>query len=514
MHVLDVVIIAVYLIGTVFVGAWFSSSHRTVKDYFVSGHRVPWWAIMGSIVATETSTVTFISVPGYAYANDFTFLQLVFGYLIGRVVVVLVFVPAYFRGELLTVYQLLGQRFGTGVKRLAAALFLITRTLADGFRLFATGLVLAALLLTTPALRTAADRAFPWLDPVTSVLVVSVLVMGLATIVYTYLGGMTAVIWTDVLQLVIYLLGAILAAAILLQQIPGGWSEVTAVGGAAGRFRLLDFQWDVTRSYTFWAGILGGAFLTTATHGTDQLMVQRYLCARSPGEARAALLTSGVVVLAQFALFLLIGAMLYVFYTQYAVAEAAAFAVDGRLQTDRIFPTFIVAHLPVGVVGLVIAAIFAAAMSTLSSSLNSSAAAAMADFYMPMTGGTRTDAHYLQVSRVLTAVWGALQITVAFAAIELSSRVVDEVLGIASFTNGVILGVFLLGTFTTRVRQRGAFAGILAGASVMLAVKLFTGVSWQWYVLIGSTVTFGVGLAASIALDDRPATAPATRSRP
>ncbi len=501
MHAIDLVIVALYLLASIALGAWFSSSHRTVKDYFVSGHRVPWWAVMGSIVATETSTVTFISVPGYAYSKDFTFLQLVFGYLIGRVVVTVLFVPAYFKGELLTVYQLLGQRFGSSVKRLAAGLFLTTRTLADGFRLFATALVLAALLTSQAGLTAAVGRLLPWLDPVTAVLVVAILIMGAATIVYTYLGGMAAVIWTDLLQLVIYLLGAVLAAWVLLERIPGGWTEVTRVAAETSKFRVFDFQWDVTRSYTFWSGVVGGAFLTTATHGTDQLMVQRYLCSGSARDARAALLTSGAFILAQFALFLLIGVMLFVFYAGAGSSEAAAFLVNGQPQTDRIFPTFIVGHLPSGAVGFVIAAIFAAAMSTLSSSLNSSAATALADFYLPATGGTRSDAHYLQVSRLLTAAWGVLQVVVAVVAIRLSSRVVDEVLGIASFTNGVILGVFLLGTFAPRVRERGAIAGIVFGASVMLAVKLFTGVTWQWYVLIGSLTTLLCGILAARVLD-------------
>jgi SSS family transporter len=507
MRTVDLTIIAVYLLGTVLVGAWFSSSHRSVKDYFVSGQRVPWWAVMGSIVATETSTVTFISVPGYAYVADFTFLQLVFGYLVGRLIVAVFFVPAYFRGELLTVYQLLGERFGVRVTRVASALFLVTRTLADGFRLFATGLVLAALLLTMPGLRGALDGVLPWFDPVTSVLVVAVLVLGLATMLYTYLGGMTAVIWTDVLQLGIYLIGALLAASVLVAQLPGGWSEVVTAGSAAGKFRVFDFDWDVTRSYTFWAGVLGGAFLTTATHGTDQMMVQRYLCSRSAGQARAALLASGVAVLAQFALFLLIGVMLFLLYTQHAPAEAAAFTVNGRLQSDRIFPTFIVNHLPAGAVGLVVAAIFAAAMSTLSSSLNSSAAAAMGDFYMPWTAHARSDTHYLRVSRALTVAWGIAQMGVACLAIRVSSRVVDEVLGIASFTNGVILGVFLLGTFTTRVRERGALMGIIVGALVMLCVKLFTTVSWQWYVLVGSSTTFVAGAVSHRLLELRSARA-------
>lgn len=500
MPVLDLAIIALYVAGTVLFGAWVSRA-RDVKDYFVTGRTIPWWAIMASIVATETSTVTFISVPGYAFGGDFTFLQLVFGYLIGRIVVSLVFLPAYFRGELLTVYQLLGERFGTALKRLASGLFLVTRSLSDGFRLFATGLMLAALLGAMPGVPERAQAWMPGLDPAFALLALSVLVIGAATIAYTYLGGMTAVIWTDVIQLVVYLIGALVALVILIGGIPGGWTAVADTAGAADKFRLFDFTFDVTRSYTFWSGVVGGAFLTTATHGTDQMMVQRYLCSRSLGDARAALLTSGAVVFVQFALFLLIGTMLYVYYAG-VPQELASVTLDGRVQTDRVFPLFIVSHLPPGVTGLVIAAIFAAAMSTLSSSLNSSSAAAVNDFYMPFTAGRRSDAHYLVVSKALTAAWGLVQVTVALVAIGMSRRVVDEVLGIASFTNGVILGMFLLGTFT-RVSQRAAIAGVAAGVGVMLAVRFGTAVSWQWYVLIGSLVTLGAGVAASRALDGR-----------
>ncbi len=336
--------------------------------------------------------------------------------------------------------------------------------------------------------------------------------MGIATVIYTYHGGMTAVIWTDVIQLVVYLIGAGAAAVILVRMIPGGWSEVQTVGGAAGKFRLFDFTPTLTKNYTFWSGVIGGAFLTTATHGTDQLMVQRYFCASGPAPARKALLWSGALVFAQFVLFLLIGAMLFVYYTQHAPGDIAAFTQNGRVQTDRIFPYFIVQHLPVGIVGLVLAAIFAAAMSTLSSSLNSSAAAAVNDFYVPATAGRRDQRHYLNVSRGSTAFFGVVQIAVAIAAISISSRVVDEVLGIASFTNGVILGVFFLGTFTSRVGQRAAFAAIGGGATIMLAVKLKTAVSWQWYVLIGSLATFAIGVAASFFLPEESGRSSALRS--
>lgn len=510
MHPLDVAVLVIYLAGIVVFGAYFSKRHHTVQDYFVSGKTIPWWAIMGSIVATETSTVTFISVPGYAYGGNLTFLQLVMGYMIGRVAVSILFIPAYFKGELLTVYQLLGDRFGAGVKRLASGVFLITRSFADGFRLFATGLVLAAVLRAMPRMDDLSRAWFPSADPTYVMLTLSVVIMGIATIIYTYHGGMTAVIWTDVIQLVVYLLGAALAALILLREIPGGWSEVQAVGEAAGKFRLFDFTISLTRGYTFWSGVIGGAFLTTATHGTDQLMVQRYFCADNQHSARRALLWSGALVFAQFVLFLLIGVMLFVYYTQHAPADIVEFMHDGRLQTDRIFPYFIVRHLPPGVVGLVLAAIFAAAMSTLSSSLNSSSAAAVNDFYMPATAGRRNDQHYLNVSRLLTAIFGAIQIAVAIIAISLSSRVVDEVLGIASFTNGVILGVFFLGTFTS-IGQRGAFAGIVGGTAIMLAIKLLTGVHWQWYVLIGSIATFLTGALVARTLPAEATTASALR---
>lgn len=500
MPYLDLAIIAAYLIGTVLFGAWFSRRQQNLQYYFVSGRDLPWWVVMASIVSTETSAVTFISVPGYAFGADFTFLQLPLGYVLGRVIVSLLFVPAYFRGEVLTVYQLLGDRFGGAVKQLASGLFLVTRSLSDGFRLFATSLVLAALFVALPGTEALARDWLATADPTLGLLVLSVVVLGLAMIIYTFLGGMTALIWTDVVQLGIYLVGAGAAIVVLLQNIPGGVAEVMAVASAEGKLKIFDFAADVTRGYTFWSGVIGGAFLTTATHGTDQFMVQRYLCSRSPADARKAVLVSGLFVLVQFFIFLVIGLLLYVFYTGHAAGELTAITSAGRVQTDRVLPQFIVGHLPPGLAGLVAAAILAAAMS---SSLNASAAAAIGDFYMPMTAHRKSERHYLRVSRGVTVLFGLLQIGVALVAIPLSRRVVDEVLAIASFTNGVILGVFLLGAFTTTVQRKGAFAGMAAGAAVMLAVKLLTPVHWQWYVLIGSATTFAAGVAASRALDDR-----------
>ncbi len=483
LHPLDLIIIVVYMLGTLAVGWWFSRKQRNIRDYFLSDSNAPWWALMGSIVATETSTVTFISVPAYAFTanaagvgGDYTFLQIVIGYMIGRLIIVALFVPLYFKGELFTVYQVLDQRFGGRVKRTAASLFLVTRSIADGIRLFLTAIVLVALT--------------GWADPV------SILIIGVVTIAYTYLGGMAAVIWTDAIQLVVYVVGAIVAAFVLLGKIPGGWNEVVAVGGQLHKFNLFDFTFDLSRSYTFWSGVIGGAFLTTATHGTDQLMVQRYLCAKNAKQATLALLTSGAVILAQFVLFLVIGTMLYVFYQ-----KAGALPPEVAAKADRVFPHFIVTQLPVGIIGLVVAAIFAAAMSTLSSSLNSLSATAVTDFYRPLFAPNKSDAHYLNASRLFTAVWGVVQIVVAMIAIAMQGRGVDAVLAVASFTNGPVLGLFLLSTLTKGVGPRGALIGVITGIAGMAFVWLQLKISWQWYVLSGSSITFLVGTLTSLAME-------------
>jgi SSS family solute:Na+ symporter len=472
LHPADTLVIAAYMIGTLALGSYFSRNQKSIRDYFVGDRDVPWWGIMFSIVATETSSVTFISVPGLAFRGDMTFLQLVFGYMVGRVIIALLLIPLYFRGELYTVYQVLEDRFGNEAKRAAASLFLLTRSLADGLRL----------LLTAIMLRELTGWSFA----------ASILAIGIVTIIYTYLGGMSAVIWTDTAQLFVYLAGAVLAGQILLGAIPGGWAEYVAVSSAAEKFRVFDFTFDLARDYTFWSGLVGGAFLTMATHGTDQLMVQRYLCARSFGQARAALLGSSAIILAQFVLFLMIGAGLYVYYHHFGIAAPA--------RADYVFPAFIVNNLPAGVVGLVVAAVFAAAMSTLSSSLNSSATTSLTDFYRPLLKPNASQDHYLKTSRWMTAFWGLVQIAVAFIGINFSESIVNQVLAIASFTNGPILGLFLLGALTRSVGQLAALIGFFMGMAVVAAIALMQLISWQWYVLIGAVVTFLSGQVASLLL--------------
>ncbi len=489
MKALDLAIIVAYLAGIVLIGTWFARRQETTRDYFLGDRTVPWWAIAASIVATETSTISFISVPGIAFARDgnFQFLQLVFGYLLGRIVISLLFIPSYFRGDLLTVYQLLDRRFGQRIKMLAASLFVIMRNIADGVRLLLTAIVLAAVY-----------TAFQPQANSDQVVIASIILIGVVMIIFTYFGGMEAVIWVEVVQLGIYIFGALAAAVVLVNSIDGGVGQALALGAQYNKFNFLDFSFDLTKTYTFWAGLIGGCFVVMSTHGTDQYMVQRYLCTDRPRRAAAALLTSGVIVLAQFIGFLIIGVLLFAFYQPYADPAYAALAHGAAFpfaSGDRVFPDFITKHLPSGLAGLVVAAIFAAAMS---SSLNSIAATAVNDLYKPFAA-TRTDKHYLNVSRVLTLVWGAVQIAVALGIRNVNRSAMDQALSIASLINGPVLGVFLVGTFLRRASEPPALIGMVVGTAVMLFIRFQTPIAWTWYALMGSAITFTVAWLASFA---------------
>ena len=474
MSLLDCLIVVGYLVGTIFLGTRFAGRQRDVNTYFVSDRNVSWWLILVSIVATETSTVTFLSVPGLAFAPDggnLTFLQLAFGYALGRIVVAWLLLPGYLGGNFLSAYQLLRQKFSTSVQRTASAIFLLTRAIADGLRLY-----LAALLL----------QQFTGWDAATSV-------VGTAsvTLVYTFFGGMTAVIWTDLIQFLIYIGGAIIAAVFILHQIHGGVDGFIAVGHAAGKFHLLNFSTSLSIDYTLLAGLVGGAFFSMASHGADQIMVQRYLCSRSLRQARIALVSSGVVIIVQFLLFLLIGVGLFVLYQQRALMLPENLAA----QKDAVFGYYIVHWLPTGVSGVLIAAVLASSMSVLSSSLNSASSAFVADFYRPLRPG-RAESHYLNVARGMTIVWGLTRVAVALLAIRLLAgrSVITSALSIAGFTSGVILGLFLLGRLPRPVSSGSALAGIVGGFATILALWLLTSLSWPWYPLVGTLVTMAAAL--------------------
>ena len=499
MPVLDLAVIAAYLFLMLWYGRRLTRGGNSIRDYFLAGRRAPWWAIMASIVATETSTVTFISVPGYAFGGDLTFLQLAFGYLAGRMLAAGVLLPAYFGRDLLSAYQLLSVRVGRAFGRCAAAVFLITRNVADGLRLFATALVLATMLATVATMLGIAGVPFP------ALVVAAILVVAAVTLAYTWLGGMTLVLWMDVLQLAIYLTGALAAVAALLYAIPGGGREALTAAAAGGKLVAFDFAWDLQRDYTFWSGVIGGALFTASTHGTDQMFVQRYLCSRSLADARLALIASGAFVVVQFALFLGIGVLLWAFYAAGDPEALAAVTVGGAVQADRVFPLFLMTHLPPGLRGLLLAAVIAAAMSTLSSSLNSSAASTIGDFYLARPDGrASSEAKALRASRLATGAWAVVQVAVAIAAMGLSQRVIDDVLRVQFFSGGLMLGVFLLSVLLVRPTSATGVAGLAAGLLTLAVVSTLTGLSWQWYVLVGSCATVCGGLAADRLRGPRP----------
>jgi SSS family solute:Na+ symporter len=480
---LDYAVLAIYLTGITWFGAQFRHTNRSVRDYFLGTRQTSWAVISLSIVATETSTLTLIGVPALAYTvysrpeqgGSFTYLQVVLGYVIARFVVSWLLVPAYFHGDMLTAYELLNRRFGPATKHFAASLFLVMRALAEGVRVFAASLVLAAVL-------SASAPGWPhlWL--------LSIVIVGLLTLVYTFEGGIAAVIWTDLVQLVIYIGGSTLAAVMLLRLVPGGWAAILNDARAAGKLQLISWSWDLRLPFTFWAGVAGGCFLTMASHGTDQLLVQRVLACRNQREGQRALVASGFVVFAQFALFLTIGLMLHAYY--------AVHPLPPMTTNDEIFPAFIVRALPHGIAGLVIAAVFAAAMSNLSGSLNSLASTTLLDFYQPLAGRELGEPRLLTISRWLTAAWGVVLIGIAILARSWGS-VFTVGLTIASIVYGPMLGAFLLGVLTTRATERGVTAGMAASLTVMIAVRLFTPLAWTWYVLAGASVCWSVGLLCS-----------------
>ena len=464
---LDYAVIGAYLLAITAFGSWFAKFQHTTRDYFLTDRSVPWWAICFTIVATETSTLTFIGIPATAYAGNMTFLQLAAGYVIGRLIVSVLFIPAYFRGDLFTSYELLQRRYGVRVKTLSAVIFLITRSLADGIRLFTTALVIAVVTQL----------------PVSLVVVV----LGAAMIVFTMRGGVSAVIWTDVVQMFVYAAGAAVIAWSLLGLIDGGWSTVWRVGQEAGRFTVLDLSFDVSRVYTLWAGVLGGIALTLSTHGTDQFLVQRLLSARSATEAARGLVLSGFIVFAQFILFLTIGVMLYAYYLQTPLPQAL-----GR--TDEILPVFVINTLPSGVAGFIVAAIVAAALSP---SLNAMAATTINDFYTPYINPSADEATRLRVSKQATVAWGIVQVLVALGGQLMTRSVLDAGLSVLSLGSGPVLGAFLLGTLAPSTSERDVFAGMLAGLALMAVIWWATPIAWTWYVLIGSLSTVSVALASS-----------------
>ena len=471
---IDYLVIAAYLVAITTFGSQFARFQKTTRDYFLTGRSVPWWAICFTIVATETSTLSFIGVPAQSFTGNMAFLQLVMGYILGRIIVSTIFIPAYFKGDLVTSYELLGRRFGPSIKNFAAVVFLVSRSLADGIRLFATALVITVVT----------QVPVPW----------TIVILGTAMIVYTMRGGVSAVIWTDVVQMFVYIAGALIVAAGALRAIPGGWNEAVAVGSAAGKFVVFDFSLDVTRTYTLVAGIIGGIALTLATHGTDQFLVQRLLAGRSAKEAGRGLILSGFIVFAQFVLFLFIGVLLYTYYQTHALPPGT--------RPDQVLATFVVHALPTGVVGFIVAAIVAAALSP---SINAMAATTVNDFYLRYWRKDADQPTLMRVSHRATIFWGVVQLCVALGAQWMTQSVLDAGLSVLSITAGPVLGAFLIGVLTTRVGSAAMLTGMLTGVAVVATAWWTQACAWTWYAALGSSVTAGTALLASLVMPARTA---------
>jgi len=464
---IDFIIIGLYLIGVAVFGVFAGGKQKSVKDYFLGSSSVPWWAVCFSIVAAETSTLTFISIPGLAYLTNLNFIQVTIGYLIGRIIIAVFFLPQYYKGELSTAYAYLENRFGRKTRSFASVVFLFTRTAADGVRLFATAIPLKLLL----------DINYP----------TAIIIIAIVTLLYTTTGGLKGVIWVDVIQMFIYIGGALIAGYLLINNyLPNGWQSVVDAAIPANKLNFINFGFDsgisgfFAQPYTLIGGILGGAFLSMASHGTDQLIVQRLLSTKDLKSSQKAIIGSGIIVIFQFILFLIVGVALYAYYGEL------------NLKADEIFPKFIIEQLPVGISGIIIAGLFAAAMSTLAGSISSLSSSTMLDLYKPFSKST-DDKKDLKVSRLFTLMWAVLLVLSAIFFMNSSRVVVELALSIASFTYGGLLGTFLLGLFVKKAKQEDALAGFASGIFIMITVISLQLVAWTWFTLIGVATTLLVG---------------------
>jgi SSS family transporter len=473
---LDFAIVIVYLAGVTVAGVMIAGRQKDARDYFLAGKRMSWWSVGFSIVASETSALTFISIPGLAFASDMHFLQLVFGYFAGRLIVSVLFIPAYYRGDLDTAYDFIGRRFGLPLRRFTSSVFIVTRLLASGVRLFATAIPVH--LITGLGYGE------------------SIVLIGAFTLIYTLAGGLKAVVAMDVVQLVVYCSGAAACMALILHALPGGWGDVVSCAsrGGANKFSVLNFGGGpglmgyLCSPYTLAGSLLGGTFLTMASHGTDQLLVQRLLACRSARESQKALMLDAAFIVLQFAFFLVLGLCLYAFY------GGVSYAALGLNSSDEVFPRFIVESLPSGLAGLLVAGVLASAMGTLSSSISSLASSTYLDLFRLTAKGRSLETRgELRTSRLLTLFWGIALIGGAMLFTDTRNPVVEIGLRIASFTYGGLLGTFLLGFFFARTNGRDALVGFIAGLGTMAGVISCTNIDYVWHTMIGCTATILAG---------------------
>ena len=464
---IDGIIILTYLTLIAAIGIISGGKQKSVKDYFLGSKSIPWWAVCFSIVATETSTITFISIPGLAYIANLNFLQVTFGYLIGRIAVAYIFLPAYFKGDLKTAYTFLEIRFGGKTRSFASIVFLFTRVAADGVRLFATAIPLKLLL----------NINYP----------TAIIIIALVALVYTYIGGVKGVIWTDVIQMSVYLGGAVLSAIFIIHLLPNGLSSFLSAANAGNKLNIFNLGFDngisgfFNQPYTLIGGLIGGAFLSMASHGTDQLIVQRLLTTKTLRDSQKAIIGSGIIVIIQMTIFMIVGVMLFALYGPL------------KVKPDEIFPIFIIKELPVGLKGIIIAGLFSAALGTLSGSISSLASSTMLDLYIPFFGKLEDDKKQLRISRLFTFMWAGILVLTALSFTSITHSAVEVALSIASFTYGGLLGTFLLGRFVKNASQEDALAGFMAGIFIMITVISLKLAAWTWFTVIGVSATLIIG---------------------
>ena len=473
---IDIIIVVVYLVGVALFGIMSSGKQTSAKDYFLGSKKIPWWAVCFSIVATETSTLTFISIPGLAYLTNMNYLQLAFGYLIGRIIIASVFIPRYYKGDFETAYQFLGNRFGNGMRKYASVTFIILRIFADGVRLFTTAIPIKFI------------TGFGYFE--------CILIVGIITLIYSYVGGVKAVIWTDVIQMFIYLFGAIASVVVVYNLLPGGWQDVINFAAPANKFEIFNVKFEsfekfFTGPYNLIGGLLGGAFLSMASHGTDQLIVQRLLTCENKKDSQKALIGSGIIVLIQFAVFLVIGVMLFAYYKGVDF-KTLIMSGNNLIKTDEIFPKFIIEKMPIGVSGLVIAGLLAASMSTLSSAFNSLASTTVLDLFKNKIKQEKE----VLYSRLATLFWGVVIIGTGLLFESETNPAVDFALKIQSLIYGGLLGVFLIGIVYKKANMRDAVIAytsailVLALLFILPKYNIMPALNLTWFTFFGVVISF------------------------
>jgi SSS family transporter len=553
MRPLDWYVLIGSLLFIVVYGMWRSRGSDSVNKYLLAGKTMPWYAMAFSIMATQASAITFISTTGQSYVDGMRFVQFYFGLPLAMVILSVTAVPIFHRANVYTAYEYLEHRFDAKTRALVSVIFLIQRGLAIGVALYAPAIVLTVIL--------------GWSDQVTTIM------MGSLAVIYTTLGGVKAVTWTEFPQMIVMMLGLVVALVTAVWLLPGGvnFFDAVTVAGAAGKLNAVVLNFDWNDRYNIWSGLLGGMFLALAYFGCDQSQVQRYLTGRSVAQSRLSLLFNGVAKVPMQFFILFIGAIVFAFYTfekppmlferndlekiqasspryeavasRYDAAfenrrEAARAVVQARRNGDNegrtsstvryrqaqrefeaartdaiglakqvnggdyndtnyIFLTFVTRFLPAGVVGLVMAAIFGAAMSSISSEINSLATVTVIDLYQRHVKKRASDGHYLMAAKMATVFWGAYAVVTAEFGKNLGA-LIEAVNILGSLFYGGLLGVFVLAFFFRRVGGTAAFLGVVAGEAAIFATAILTDVSFLWYNVIGCLVVIGAAVGLSL----------------